>query len=106
MPRGRNVARTVNTTQVVANWPSVIEAEQGGKKRAGYATRLLADISKRLTAEFGREWSVDNLEAFRQFCLRHPGIRVGPGAQVRTRNDTFVADHVVTFDVSGDDAGW
>jgi hypothetical protein len=33
-----NVARTVNTTQVVANWligREIIEAEQGGKKRAG-----------------------------------------------------------------------
>lgn len=72
-----NVARTVNTTQVVANWligREIVEAEQGGKKRAGYATRLLADISGRLTQEFGRGWSVDNLEAFRQFYRLYPRL--------------------------------
>jgi predicted nuclease of restriction endonuclease-like (RecB) superfamily len=72
-----NVARTVNTTQVVANWligREIVEAEQGGKKRAGYATRLLADLSGRLTQEFGRGWSVDNLEAFRQFYLLYPRL--------------------------------
>jgi predicted nuclease of restriction endonuclease-like (RecB) superfamily len=35
---------------------------------------LLADISKRLTAEFGRGWSADNLEAFRQFYLQYPHL--------------------------------
>ena len=39
------VARTVNTTQVVANWlvgREIVEEEQRGKKRAGYGERLLA----------------------------------------------------------------
>jgi hypothetical protein len=42
------VARSVNTTQVVANWlvgREIVEEEQRGKKRAGYGEQLLQDLS-------------------------------------------------------------
>ncbi|WP_244883436.1 DUF1016 N-terminal domain-containing protein [Variovorax paradoxus] len=71
------VARTVNTTQVAANWligREIVEEEQRGQRRAGYGARLLADLSTRLNAEFGRGYSVDNLEAFRQFYLDYPQL--------------------------------
>ena len=67
-----NVARTVNTTQVVANWligREIVEEEQRGKKRADYGHKALADLSARLGREYRRGYSVDNLEAFRQFYL-------------------------------------
>ena len=72
-----SVVRTVNTTQVVANWligREIVEAEQKGQQRADYGTRLLAGLSARLTQDFGRGWSVDNLEAFRQFYLLYPRL--------------------------------
>ena len=72
-----NIARTVNTTQVVANWligREIVEAEQGGQQRADYGAQLLAGLSARLTQDFGRGWSVDNLEAFRQFYLLYPRL--------------------------------
>jgi predicted nuclease of restriction endonuclease-like (RecB) superfamily len=72
-----SIARTVNTTQVVANWligREIVEAEQRGQKRADYGARLLAGLAARLTQEFGRGWSVDNLEAFRQFYLLYPRL--------------------------------
>lgn len=65
-----NIARTVNTTQVVANWligREIVEEEQRGKKRAGYGETLLADLSARLTVEFGRGWSLRQLEYCRSF---------------------------------------
>jgi predicted nuclease of restriction endonuclease-like (RecB) superfamily len=71
------IARTVNTTQVVANWligREIVEAEQSGKKRAQYGERLLLDLSARLQADFGRGYSVDNLEWFRQFYLVYPRL--------------------------------
>lgn len=71
------VARTVNTTQVAANWligREIVEEEQRGRRRAGYGAKLLADLSTRLNAEFGRGYSVDNLEAFRQFYLDYPQL--------------------------------
>ena len=72
-----NIARTVNTTQVVANWligREVVEDEQAGKRRAGYGAKLLSDLSERLGHEYGRGYSVDNLEAFRQFYLEYPRL--------------------------------
>ena len=72
-----NVARTVNTTQVMANWligREIVETEQHGKRRAGYGEALLADLSAHLGREYGRGYSVDNLEAFRQFYLEYPRL--------------------------------
>lgn len=72
-----SVVRTVNTTQVVTNWMigrEIVEAEQRGRSRAEYGARLLAGLSAQLTRELGRGWSVDNLEAFRQFYLQYPQL--------------------------------
>jgi predicted nuclease of restriction endonuclease-like (RecB) superfamily len=72
-----SVARTVNTTQVVANWligREIVEEEQKGKRRAEYAEQLLLDLSARLTAEYGRGYSVDNLEFFRRFFLEYNSL--------------------------------
>jgi predicted nuclease of restriction endonuclease-like (RecB) superfamily len=72
-----SVARTVNTTQVVANWligREIVEEEQKGKRRAEYAEQLLLDLSAQLTAEYGRGYSVDNLEFFRRFFLEYNSL--------------------------------
>jgi predicted nuclease of restriction endonuclease-like (RecB) superfamily len=70
-----NIARTVNSTQVLANWligREIVEEEQAGKRRAGYGAALLADLALRLKAEFGVGYGVDNLELFRRFYLAYP----------------------------------
>ncbi len=67
-----NVSRTVNTTQVVSNWligREIVEEEQQGKRRAGYGENLLIDLAERLGKEFGKGWSVRNLEYCRKFYL-------------------------------------
>jgi predicted nuclease of restriction endonuclease-like (RecB) superfamily len=72
-----HVARTVNTSQVMANWligREIVEDEQRGRRRAGYGARLLAGLSAGLTQDYGRGYSVDNLEAFRQFYLEYPAL--------------------------------
>ena len=72
-----NIARTVNTTQVIANWligREIIEDEQAGKRRASYGAKLLVDLSERLGRNYGRGYSVDNLESFRQFYLEYPRL--------------------------------
>lgn len=79
-----SVARTVNTTQVLANWligREIVEEEQQGKKRADYGRKLLADLSDRLGRDFGRGYSVDNLEAFRQFYLEYPRLISGTASR-------------------------
>jgi predicted nuclease of restriction endonuclease-like (RecB) superfamily len=72
-----NVARSVNTTQVMANWligREIVEEEQQGKARAGYGQGLLRDLSHRLQADFGGGYSVNNLEHFRDFFLTYPNL--------------------------------
>lgn len=71
------VARSVNTTQVICNWligREIIEHQQQGKRRAEYGDALLRNLSQRLGKRFGRGFSVDNLEAFRQFYLEYPEL--------------------------------
>lgn len=71
------VARTVNTTQVVSNWligREIIEDEQKGIRRAGYGEALLKELSTKLTRDFGRGYSVDNLESFRLFYSAYPSL--------------------------------
>ena len=69
------VARSVNTGQVVANWligREIVEEEQHGAKRAGYGEELIRDLAQRLTKEFGRGYSRDNLFWFRRFYGDYP----------------------------------
>lgn len=70
-----SVARTVNTTQVLANWligREIVEDQQQGKKRAGYGEGLLADLAERISQEFGKGWSVRQLEYCRSFYRSYP----------------------------------
>ena len=87
-----NIVRTVNTTQVVANWligREIVEEEQKGLRRAAYGSAALADLSKHLGQEFGRGYSVDNLEAFRQFYLDYPKLI----SETASRNSTQTRRH-------------
>src|SRR3990167_6114698 len=72
-----NVARSVNTTQVVAYWligREIVEEEQKGQKRAGYGETLLQDLAQRLKSDFGAGYSVHNLKFIRQFYLEYPAL--------------------------------
>lgn len=69
------VRQTVNTTMVQAYWQIgrlIVEDEQGGAKRAEYGKRVLPDLAKRLSAEFGRGFSAPSLWNYRQFHLEFP----------------------------------
>jgi predicted nuclease of restriction endonuclease-like (RecB) superfamily len=71
------IARTVNTTQVMANWligREIVEEEQRGRRRAGYGTALLGELAERLRVDFGAGYGVDNLELFRRFYLEYPQL--------------------------------
>ncbi|OWY25776.1 DUF1016 domain-containing protein [Sphingobacteriales bacterium UPWRP_1] len=49
----------------------IVEDEQQGKQRAEYGKQVLKELSKRLIAEFGKGFSVDNLQNMRQFFLTY-----------------------------------
>jgi predicted nuclease of restriction endonuclease-like (RecB) superfamily len=49
----------------------IVEEEQGGKEKAGYGKEILKELSKKLTAEFGKGFSLTNLKIIRQFYLTY-----------------------------------
>lgn len=66
------VIHTVNTLQVVTNFEigrRIVEHEQQGAERAKYGKKILKELSKKLMAEFGRDFSEDNLSNMRKFYL-------------------------------------
>lgn len=72
--RGR-AARAVNQTMVETYWHIgrlIVEEEQGGEGRAVYGARLIPELSRRLTQEYGKGFSETNLKTFRQFYLVFP----------------------------------
>lgn len=88
------VARTVNTTQVVANWligREIVEEEQAGKRRAVYGADLLRDLAARLKADFGSGYGVDNLELFRRFYLEYPHLLLGANSDAARRKSGMLA---------------
>lgn len=64
------VVRTINQTMVCTYFEIgriIVEEEQEGKPRATYGKQLLKELSNRLTTEYGKGFSVDNLENMRRF---------------------------------------
>ena len=66
------VYQTINTTMTQTYYQigkRIVEEEQGGEIRAEYGKSLLKLISVQLINEFGKGFSVDNLENMRRFYL-------------------------------------
>lgn len=67
-----HVVRTVNQTMVLTYFEigrMIVEEEQAGKERADYGEGLLKGLSKVLLNEFGKGFSVSNLQQIRNFYL-------------------------------------
>jgi len=67
-----SVIQTVNQTMVLTYFEigkMIVEEEQCGKERADYGKKLLEELAKILTKEFGRGFSETNLKQMRQFYL-------------------------------------
>jgi len=67
--------RAVDTIQVQTCWElgrHIVEFEQGGAARAAYGKRLLSDLAKALTAEFGKGFDASNLRYMRLFYQAFP----------------------------------
>ncbi len=68
----RNVSHAVNTAMVHAYYEVgrlIVEDEQHGKARAEYGKETLMNLSKRLTLEFGKGFSRQNLQNMKQFYI-------------------------------------
>lgn len=70
----QNVVKSVNTTMLITYFEigrMIVEHEQEGNKKADYAKETLVKLSTNLLRQFGRGYSVDNLEACRKFYLTY-----------------------------------
>jgi predicted nuclease of restriction endonuclease-like (RecB) superfamily len=75
-------ARSVNALMTASYWEigrKIVEAEQKGRKRAGYGEQLIKQLAEDLTAQFGRGFSAQNLWQMRQFYEYWPILQTLSG---------------------------
>ena len=68
------VYQTANFAMVEAYWnigKSIVE-QQDGYEKAEYGSRLIAELSKQMTLDFGKGFTPTNLKYMRQFYLTFP----------------------------------
>ncbi len=66
------IVRNINMTMIMTYFQIgeiIVEDEQSGRDRAEYSKETLKNLSKQLIEEFGRGYSVDNLQWMRKFYL-------------------------------------
>ena len=76
------VFHSVASIQVLTNFETgrlIVEHEQKGVERAEYGKQTLKELSKKLSNEFGRGYSLTNLKLMRQFYLMNKA-RIGQTA--------------------------
>ena len=68
------VYSAANFAMVEAYWEigkSIVE-KQGGNATAEYGAKLIEELSKQMTADFGKGFTIANLKNMRQFYLTFP----------------------------------
>ena len=68
----KTVVQKVNKTMVVTYFEIgkiIVEEEQKGKERAEYGKQLTRELSTRLSREFGKGFSITNIQQMRSFYL-------------------------------------
>ena len=70
----KHVVTYVNTTMLFTYWNigKMIVEEQGGSSKAKYGNKLIAELSKQMTFDFGKGFDERNLRYMRQFYLFYP----------------------------------
>lgn len=103
-------ARSVNTAHVCANWligQQIVEAEQGGAKRAAYGRALVESLSSRLSADYGDGFSVSALKYMRLFYQAYPELLSNRHAVRDPLAATLAIRHALRDEFGTDaDNGW
>ena len=77
-----HAARTVNTTQVVANWligREIVEEQQMGARRAAYGEKIIPELAAQLAENGIAGYGELTLRLCRQFYLTYPDL---PGKEI------------------------
>jgi predicted nuclease of restriction endonuclease-like (RecB) superfamily len=71
----KNIAKNINTEMLFAYWKIgelIVNHEHGGKVSAEYGKQFLRNLSKSLSNELGKGFSISNLQFMRRFYLNYP----------------------------------
>ena len=82
-----NVVRAINQVMVTTYFEigrKIVEEEQNGKDRADYGKQILKELSNVLTKEFGKGFSVTNIQQMRSFYLSYQKQQT---VSVKSEND-------------------
>ena len=72
----QRTAVQVNTELLSTYWNIgriIVEHEQNSQERAAYGKQTLKEVSKELSEEFGKGFSVSNIQFMRRFYLTYQG---------------------------------
>ena len=87
--------RAVNSILIETYWKigqHIVEFEQGGNTKAEYGSQLLERLSKDLSLQFGKGFSLSNLQRFRQFFLVYP-IHAKASHELQNNNSSDISIH-------------
>lgn len=85
-------ARSVNALMTASYWEigrRIVEAEQKGRRRAGYGEQLMERLSADLTVRSGRGFGVNNLESMRRFFLTYPQPEISQTVSGKLGNESL-----------------
>jgi predicted nuclease of restriction endonuclease-like (RecB) superfamily len=88
------IIRNINSTIVLTYFQigkMIVEDEQSGKERANYAAETLKKLSQFLTKDFGKGYSVVNLQSMRAFFIEYRNYQT-----VSAISDTPAQNHDTT----------
>lgn len=97
----QHIVRNINTTMLITYFEigrMIVEDELKGEQRAGYAEKILHQLSIDLTKEFGKGYSVDNLERFRRFYTTYQN-RISASAVRKSQEKQKSASAVRKFEI-------
>lgn len=75
----------------------IIEEEQNGKERADYGKSLLKELSKVLTKEFGKGFSITNIQQMRNFYLVYQKQQTVSANSVKAIQQTVTANFQLSW---------
>ena len=84
----RKMSLSVNMAMVYSYYEAgrmIIDEEQNGSERAAYGKYILQELSRRLTEEFGRGFSYENLKLMRRFYMIYSKDAISDAAFLQDR---------------------
>ncbi|MCL4856761.1 MAG: YhcG family protein [Flavobacteriales bacterium] len=96
----QQIVRNVNFIMVQTYFEigrMIIEEEQNGKERADYGKSLLKELSKVLTKEFGKGFSITNIQQMRNFYLVYQKQQTVSANSVKVIQQTVSANFQLSW---------